>query len=128
MLLLFGMTVACYMSESQTPQVDTCNGIDNAQEKESCIEKQCSSISDAQQKDECYRKNIRELTSNEMTLVIAVAKKMQDSMIQGAAVSAWVKDNNNTINPQQGRQLCELLQGRDKFYCMRRLSSPHLKR
>ena len=119
--------MACYGSESQTPNPSACSGSNNAQEKESCIDKQCSSISNAQEKDECYRLHIRELAGSEMSLVLSIAKKMQDTMIQGAAVSAWVKDNNNNINQQQGRELCELLQGRDKFYCMRRLSSPHLK-
>ena len=56
------------------------------------------------------------------------AKNINDPMIRGAAVSAWVRDHNTEITQKQGMELCALLDGRDRFYCVRRLSSPHLKR
>ena len=106
----------------------SCRTVGNPALKERCIDKKCSSISNAQKRDECYRLHLVELPSSEISLVRSVAKKMQDTMIQGAAVSAWVKDNSNNITQRQGQELCELLQGRDRVYCMRRLSSPHLKK
>ena len=88
----------------------------------------CSKIEKSISRDECYHDKIQGLKSSKMNEVIEMAKKIEDRMIRGAAVSAWVKENNSNINQQQGKQLCEMLDGRDRFYCMRRLSSPHLKR
>ena len=49
-------------------------------------------------------------------------------MIRGAAVSRWVADHNNEVAAEEGKKLCQLLDGRDMSYCLRRLSSPHLQR
>ena len=125
MLLLFGFLIACFVQEDQSSS--SCEGISDAAKRASCITNQCDQLSDID-KDDCYHKNIQKIDGNEMNLVLQLAKKIEDTMIQGTAISTWVKNNNTNLNQQQGRQLCELLQGRDRFYCMRRLSSPHLKR
>ena len=88
----------------------------------------CSVVQESMKRDECYHDKIRELSSKSMNEVLSIAAKIEDRMVRGAAVSAWVKENNSNINQQQGKQLCKMLDGRDRFYCMRRLSSPHLKR
>ena len=49
-------------------------------------------------------------------------------MIRGAAVSAWVGAHVHEVPMDKGRALCDLLENRDRGYCERRLSSPHLKR
>ena len=125
MLFLFGFLISCYVEENQS--TSSCSDVSDAKQKASCITNKCNELS-GMKKDECYHENIKKLSGNEMTLVLELAKQIEDTMIQGTAISTWVKNNNTNLNQQQGRQLCELLQGRDRFYCMRRLSSPHLKR
>ena len=88
----------------------------------------CDGIEDSGEKDKCLIEEIQRMNGPQMTEVISKAKEIQDPMIRGAAVSSWVRDHNNEINQRQGKALCEILDGRDRFYCMRRLSSPHLKR
>ena len=97
---------------------------ENAQEKP----KMCSSITVVQEKDQCLHKEILSTTSAELDKLIKKAKKISDPLIRGAAVSAWVRDHNTEITQKQGMSLCEILDGRDRGYCARRLSSPHLKR
>ena len=90
--------------------------------------KECESIADGKAKDQCFFDQIAPKTSAEMPQIIETAKKITDPLIRSAAVSAWVRDHNAEITQKQGMELCVLLDGRDRFYCMRRLSSPHLKR
>ncbi|MEC7985879.1 MAG: hypothetical protein VX278_11995 [Myxococcota bacterium] len=89
---------------------------------------ECTSITDELQKDECYHNEVLLIPSTKLDELIIKAKSINDPMIRGAAVSAWVRDHNTEITQKQGMELCELLDGRDRFYCVRRLSSPHLKR
>ena len=88
----------------------------------------CEDLTVSLERDKCLALEIEALQEPQLNQVISKAKIIEDTMIRGAAVSAWVRAHNNEINQQQGQQLCELLDGRDRFYCMRRLSSPHLKR
>ena len=88
----------------------------------------CASPPDTKTKDQCLHNEILNIPSSQLQALTTKAKAIQDPMIRGAAVSAWVRDHNNEITQKQGMTLCELLDGRDKFYCVRRLSSPHLKR
>ena len=89
---------------------------------------ECGSLSNELQKDECYHNEVLLIPSTKMQELISKAKSINDPMIRGAAVSAWVRDHNTEITQKQGMELCALLDGRDRFYCVRRLSSPHLKR
>ena len=88
----------------------------------------CNSLKDVLQKDECYHNEVLLIPSTKLDELISKAKNIHDPMIRGAAVSAWVRDHNTEITQKQGMELCALLDGRDRFYCVRRLSSPHLKR
>ena len=88
----------------------------------------CSDPKETKVKDQCLHNEILTIPSTNFKQIISKAKEIQDPMIRGAAVSAWVRDHNHEITQKQGKALCELLDGRDKFYCIRRLSSPHLKR
>ena len=88
----------------------------------------CTGISDTMKRDGCYHDRIVALPSSEIDTVISEGQKMVDPMIRGAAIAEWIKTHNNEINQQKGQELCALLDGRDRSYCMRRLSSPHLKR
>ena len=90
--------------------------------------KDCESITNVKAKDQCLFDQIAPKTSAEMPALIETAKKITDPLMRSAAVSAWVRDHNAEITQKQGMELCVLLDGRDRFYCMRRLSSPHLKR
>jgi len=90
--------------------------------------KSCDEITISKKKDKCLHDEISTKTSAELPQLIEVAQKISDPLIRGAAVSAWVRDHSTEITQKQGMKLCELLDGRDRFYCMRRLSSPHLKR
>ena len=88
----------------------------------------CDQVTVSLERDKCLSEEIIKLKEPQLNEVITKAKMIEDIMIRGAAVSAWVRDHNNEINQKQGQKLCEILDGRDRFYCMRRLSSPHLKR
>ena len=77
--------------------------------------------------DTCLHDEIK-LLPQSVSDVVQRAQQISDPIIRGAAVSTWVKEHNNEINQQQGQQLCALLDGRDRSYCQRRLSSPHLRR
>ena len=88
----------------------------------------CEQITESLERDKCLSEEILLLKEPQISTVITKAKMIEDVMIRGAAVSAWVREHNNEINQNQGQKLCEILDGRDRFYCMRRLSSPHLKR
>lgn len=88
----------------------------------------CAEMELGRPKDECHHDEIKLLTSDHAQLVLEKSKQIQDPMIRGAAVSAWIGENNNDVDSTTGQALCTLLDGRDRSYCMRRLSSPHLKR
>ena len=88
----------------------------------------CEQMELGREKDECLHSEIKLMDSSQAQQVLAKAKLIQDPMIRGAAVSAWIGDNNNNVDSNTGQALCTLLDGRDRSYCMRRLSSPHLKR
>lgn len=88
----------------------------------------CNAMSDSKEKDLCFHEKLVALPPSQINDVIETAKGMSDAMIRGAAVAEWIKRYNNDINQQQGQELCKLLDGRDRSYCLRRLSSPHLKR
>ena len=92
------------------------------------IETDCAALKDTSKRDSCLHEQILLLPASKMNIVIQSAKQIEDLMIRGAAVSEWVKNHNNDINQRQGQQLCTLLDGRDRSYCLRRLSSPHLRR
>lgn len=88
----------------------------------------CEQMELGRAKDECLHSEIKAMGASQAQQVLSKAKLIQDPMIRGAAVSAWIGDNNNNVDSNTGQALCTLLDGRDRSYCMRRLSSPHLKR
>ena len=88
----------------------------------------CASIADETERNQCYHKQILTMPATDIPSIIKTANQISDPMIRGAAVSEWVKNHNNDVSQQQGQQLCALLDGRDRSYCLRRLSSPHLRR
>ena len=92
------------------------------------VDGDCSQMTDLTQKDSCYHDQLIAMPVTQIDDVITTGKQMVDPMIRGAAVAQWIKLHNNEINQQKGQELCALLDGRDRSYCMRRLSSPHLKR
>ncbi len=88
----------------------------------------CASLSDLMKKDTCYHTQIVSTPAAQIDTVIQIGGQMVDPMVRGAAIAEWIKQHNNEINQQKGQELCALLDGRDRSYCMRRLSSPHLRR
>jgi hypothetical protein len=86
----------------------------------------CDSLSGIQ-RDQCILGEIEAVPGAQPDVVIAKAGTIQDPMIRGAAVSKWVADHSNELPPEKGQELCNLLSGRDRSYCQRRLSSPHLQ-
>jgi len=88
----------------------------------------CSSIKDIKKQNTCYHDQLIAMPASDISKIIEVAKLITDDMWRQAAVSKWIKEHNNDVNQQQGQQLCSLLDGRDRSYCLRQLSSPHLRR
>lgn len=106
----------------------SCSTGENSSNNQTTSSSNCENIKVSIERDKCLAAQIESLNEPQINEVISKAKIIEDTMIRGAAVSAWVRAHNNEINQQQGQKLCEILDGRDRFYCMRRLSSPHLKR
>lgn len=80
------------------------------------------------ERDRCLHDEIGAVPGSQPDVVVQKAGLIQDPMIRGAAVSSWVAEHANELPQEKGQQLCNLLEGRDRSYCQRRLSSPHLQR
>lgn len=79
-------------------------------------------------KDRCLAGEIKALTGQQGDLVLQKAQQIGDPMVKGAAVSSWIADHAAEVPRQTGESLCNVLDGRDRGYCQRRLTSPHLQR
>ena len=93
--------------------------------------KRASGACDAQtgmERDRCVHDEILATPGSQPDEVKRRAGLIVDPMIRGAAVSSWVAANANALPREKGQELCDLLEGRDRSYCQRRLSSPHLQR
>ncbi|MEC8425701.1 MAG: hypothetical protein VX000_18075, partial [Myxococcota bacterium] len=80
------------------------------------------------ERDRCVHDEVRAIPGSQPDEVARNASRISDPMIRGAAVSGWVAEHVDELPVEKGQALCELLEGRDKSYCHRRLSSPHLQR
>lgn len=87
----------------------------------------CDSLS-GMDRDRCLHDEIAAIPGSQPDEVVKKAGLISDPMIRGAAVSGWVAEHANSIPAEKGQTLCNLLEGRDRSYCQRRLSSPHLQR
>ncbi len=90
--------------------------------------KECSDLESGTEQDTCLKEEIQKMDASQLEAVGTQARQISDPMIRSYAVSTWVKDHSNEISLEQGTGLCELLEGREESYCLRRLSSPHLQR
>ncbi len=88
----------------------------------------CSAITPGIDQDVCYGRQLKATPAAAVDEALRLGAQIRDPMVKGEAVSSWVESHANEIPPDQGRKLCELLEGRDGAYCLRRLSSPHLLR
>ena len=88
----------------------------------------CSAAAAGIERDTCTKQRMLGMPASELKQVEKLASEIEDEMIRGAAVETWVQTNCNDVSLDQGRVLCELLEGRNRSYCERRLSSPHLCR
>ena len=88
----------------------------------------CSSMDAGDAQDHCYKEEILAMEASQIEEVQAQSALISDDMIRQYAVSTWVEEHANEISLDQGRVLCDILEGRDASYCLRRLSSPHLQR
>jgi len=90
--------------------------------------KECADLDAGTDRDNCLKDEIQQMDSSRLEDVKEQASLISDSMIRSYAVSTWVKNHANDVALEDGRSLCELLEGREQSYCLRRLSSPHLQR
>jgi len=88
----------------------------------------CTEMVRGMARDACLATELKALPPTDVDAVLAKARQVEDTMIQQEAVSTWITINAPHIEPQEGTRLCNLLTTRDASYCLRRLSSPHLKR
>jgi hypothetical protein len=88
----------------------------------------CTDFDEGADRDSCFKEQIQGMDATELEGVKSVALEIDDTMVRSYAVSTWVKDHSNEISLEQGTGLCQLLEGREQSYCLRRLSSPHLQR
>jgi hypothetical protein len=89
---------------------------------------ECTELDAGTDQDNCLKDEIQLMDSSRLEDVKARAGLISDSMIRSYTVSTWVKNHANDVALEDGRSLCELLEGREQSYCLRRLSSPHLQR
>lgn len=87
----------------------------------------CDGMPTGIDQDVCMGKLLKSTPGSDFDTVVARAKKIRDPMVKGEAISSWVEAHANEIPPDKGQKLCSMLEGRDGAYCLRRLSSPHLK-
>ena len=88
----------------------------------------CEEMEAGMAKDTCLHDEIGALPASEVQTVERKGMLIADPMIRGSSISPWVVAHQNEISPQDAQALCLLLDGRDRSYCQRRLSSPHLQR
>lgn len=88
----------------------------------------CAAMSPGLEQDKCLHEEIKALPVAQADVVLTKAQQISDPMVRGAAVSGWMAEHNADVPQQQGNALCQLLDGRDRSYCQRLLSSPHLQR
>ena len=87
----------------------------------------CGSMAAGLERDVCHGKELKALRSSEVDRALVIAGQMTDPMVRGEAVTTWVEAKANCLPPDKGQSLCNLLDGRDQSYCLRRLSAPHLQ-
>ncbi len=88
----------------------------------------CADLPAGLERDRCYHEQIDAMPAERAAEVRAIAERIADPIVRGAAVSSWVANHGAEVERAQGEALCALLDGRDRSYCQRRLSSPHLRR
>jgi hypothetical protein len=88
--------------------------------------KECSALT-GPPRDVCLNAEIAQTPGSQPDVVLQKAPLIKDPMIRQAAVSQWVKEHVREIPNEKGQELCNLLEGRDRSYCQRVLSSPHLQ-
>lgn len=88
--------------------------------------KSCDALS-GQARDSCLNAEIAQVPGSQPDVVLEKAPLILDPMIRQAAVSRWVKEHVRELPNEKGQELCNLLEGRDRSYCQRVLSSPHLQ-
>ena len=88
----------------------------------------CTDLEPGTEQDTCFKDQIQGMNASQLAEVESVALQISDTMVRSYAVSTWVKDHSNEISLEEGTGLCQLLEGREQSYCLRRLSSPHLQR
>jgi len=108
---LLGVVAACGADEGPAPVAAASCAASSGMERDRCVHDEIGAVPGAQP-----------------DVVLEKAGQIQDPMIRGAAVSGWVAAHANELPQEKGQQLCNLLEGRDRSYCQRRLSSPHLQR
>ena len=88
----------------------------------------CGALAAGLERDQCLHDALLALPAGELGEVEAIAGRIQDRILQQAAVSAWAAAHSGEVPREEGERLCGILEGRDQSYCMRRFSSPHLQR
>ncbi len=79
-------------------------------------------------RDACTYAEVLALPAADTAEVLRRVQSLDDPVVRGAAVTRWVEQHAGTLDPAQGRALCETLDGPDQGQCLRRLQSAHLQR
>ncbi len=87
----------------------------------------CDAMAAGLDRDVCNGTRLKALKAADVDQAPLLAGKITDPMVRGEAVTTWVEAKANCIPPEKGQAMCNLLDGRDQSYCLRRLSAPHLQ-
>ena len=105
-----------------------CLAIAGCTGSQATAEPSCGDLPRGLERDQCYHQEIGTLPAAQVDKVIELASLIDDPMIRGAAVSEWASNHTQELPKEKCQGICQLLEGRDRSYCQRRCSSPHLQR
>lgn len=88
----------------------------------------CDEMAPGLERDVCVGTRLKARPGTELDAVVADVQRIRDPMIKGEAIQTWVGAHANEIPIDSGTKLCNMLEGRDQSYCLRKLNAPHLQR
>lgn len=88
----------------------------------------CGERAPGVERDACTHAEVLAMGPDRADQALARLRTIDDPIVRGAAVMAWVGQHARRLDPATGRALCQTLDGPDQGRCLRRLQSAHLQR
>lgn len=88
----------------------------------------CSEQPAGMDRDLCLHDQALLLPAAQVEPFVVTVQQIQDPIVRGSAVFAWMNVHARELNPQQGVPICNLLESRERTSCNRKVSAIHLRR